>query len=90
MGLFSFIFGIVVVGIIGDTVAKVARAKTVGGGRQLDELRRQLEDQSQILASQEQQILELQERTDFMERLLAKNREQGLIDDRLPGQPPPK
>ena len=43
--------------------------------RRLAGLRQQLDDQASLLDHQGQQILELQERTDFMERLLAKSRE---------------
>ena len=76
MGMFSAIFGIVMLGIISDTVVKLAKARSGGASpRELAGLRQQLEDQASVLDHQGQQLLELQERTDFMERLLAKSRE---------------
>jgi hypothetical protein len=88
MGVLSFIFIIVMVAMVSDTAVKVIKARNAGGGRQVDDLRRLLDEQSDQLSHQQDQIAELQERTDFMERLLARTREQGLIDERLPDQPP--
>lgn len=41
----------------------------------LDELTRRLEEQANILGSQESQIQELQERVDFAERILTEARD---------------
>ena len=76
MGIFTAMFGIVLIGVLGDTIGKVIKARGAGPSpRQLADLRQQLEDQAAILEHQSQQILELQERSDFMERLVAKTRE---------------
>lgn len=80
MGFFSAIFGIVMLGIISDTITKVLKARGAAAPRELAALRQQLDEQAQVLDQQAQQLLELQERTDFMERLLAKTREGTAIN----------
>ncbi len=70
------VFGVAMLGIISDTVIKIMKARSGGASpREIAGLRQQLDDQATLLDHQGQQILELQERTDFMERLLAKSRE---------------
>ena len=87
MGIFTAMFGIVLIGVLGDTIGKVIKARGAGPSpRQLADLRQQLEDQAAILEHQSQQILELQERSDFMERLVAKTREGTALH---PGDPAP-
>lgn len=89
MGIFSAIFGIVLIGVIGDTIGKIVKARGAGPSpRQLADIRQQLEDQAGALDHQGQQILELQERSDFMERLLAKTREGTALNPANPAEPP--
>lgn len=77
MGIISAVVTIVLVAILGDTIAKIARARgqaprRVGG---LDDLQRQIEAQNEIISDQERRLVELNERTDFLERLLTNKQE---------------
>jgi len=78
------IFLIILAGILADTIVKIVKHR--GGSPQvraeLEELRRQLDDQANrltdaqaTLASQDAQLLEMQERLDFAERILAQGRD---------------
>lgn len=89
------IFGIIFIGIVADTVTKVAKGR--GGSKELkvlqaqvDELQRQADEQAAQLAdtdaelgSYAAQLEEMQQRLDFAERLLAQTRHQPQI----PGPP---
>jgi hypothetical protein len=77
MSLFNGLFVIVLAGIISETVVKIVRARmgSRGGAREIEDLKAQLEQAQAAIASQGEQIMELQERTDFMERLLAQSKE---------------
>ncbi len=75
MSFLGGLFLIIMASILADTIVKVARAR--GGGKdatrlrgEVEELTGRLEEQDAILSSQDSQILELQERLDFAERLL--------------------
>jgi hypothetical protein len=78
------IFLIIMVGILADTIVKIVKHR--GGSPQLraelEELRRQLDDQANrltdaqtILAGQDAQLQEMQERLDFAERILTQGRD---------------
>jgi hypothetical protein len=85
------IFILVLVGIVGDTIVKVAKSR--GGAAatkalrsELDELNQQLQDQSAALAdaqatiaAQAESLQELHERVDFAERVLAQSRDRGAL-----------
>ena len=80
MGFLEFIFGLIFIGIVGDTVVKVAKGR--GGSKavaqleaDVDELRGQLADAESAMAGHAQQLAEIQERLDFAERLLAQQRQ---------------
>ena len=89
MGLFSAVFGIVLIAVIADTIGKIVKARGAGPSpRQLADIRQQFEDQAAALDHQGRQILELQERSDFMERLLAKTREGTALNPANPAKPP--
>ncbi len=89
MNVITGIFLLVVFGIVSETIVKIAKARSAGRQlsrplqAELDELRRQLQEQGGVLAdtqatlnNQDQQLQELHERVDFAERLLAQHREQ--------------
>lgn len=95
MGILSALLILCVAGIVGDTLVKLAKARSGGGGKlqsRLDDLAGQVQDQAVALeaahtaiADQAAQIQELHERVDFAERLLTRSRDlQGLG----PGAPP--
>lgn len=91
MNVLVGIFILVMTGIVGDTIVKVAKAR-LGGGMakalrgELDDLAQQLQDQSAALAdaqstivAQAESIQELHERVDFAERILTQAREKGAL-----------
>jgi uncharacterized coiled-coil protein SlyX len=89
VGILSAVLIIAVAGIVGDTIVKLVKARSGGGGKlqsRLDQLTGQVMDQNAALeaahtaiADQAAQIQELHERLDFVERLLTQSREkQGL------------
>ena len=95
MGLLSAFLIIRVAGIVGDTIVKLVKARSGGGGKlesRLDQLTGQVMDQNAALesartaiADQAAQIQEWHERLDFAERLLTQSRErQGLGPRALP------
>jgi chromosome segregation ATPase len=75
--------------VAGETVIRVARARTGGTARlqpHLDQLRQQFDDQATALAEveshlagQEAQFRELHERLDFAERLLTQARDRSAL-----------
>jgi cell division protein FtsL len=78
------IFLIILVGILADTIVKIVkhRAGSPQLRAELQELRRQLDDQANrltdaqaTLANQDTQLLEMQERLDFAERILTQVRD---------------
>jgi capsule polysaccharide export protein KpsE/RkpR len=84
VGFMGGIFLIILVGILADTIVKIVkhRAGSPQLRAELEELRRQLDDQANrltdaqtILAGQDAQLQEMQERLDFAERLLTQGRD---------------
>lgn len=84
MGFMGGIFLIILVGILADTIVKIVkhRAGSPQLRAELQELRRQLDDQANrltdaqaTLANQDTQLLEMQERLDFAERILTQVRD---------------
>lgn len=84
MGIITAVFVIVLVGIVCDTIAKIA----TGGSRakafktlqaEIDELRAALAEAEGALNGQATQIEEMQQRLDFAERLLAQARQKPAI-----------
>ncbi|MGE0351924.1 MAG: hypothetical protein AB7Q69_01695 [Gemmatimonadales bacterium] len=87
VGVFTFIAAIILAGILGDTIVKVAKARSGGAdagklrgevdelSRDVEELTAGLADAQATIAGQDAQIVELQERMDFTERMLARTRE---------------
>ena len=84
MGFMGGIFLIILVGILADTIVKIVkhRAGSPQLRAELQELRRQLDDQANrltdaqaTLANQNTQLLEMQERLDFAERILTQVRD---------------
>ncbi|HSE68173.1 MAG TPA: hypothetical protein VLB12_14395 [Gemmatimonadales bacterium] len=84
MGFMGGIFIIIMVGILADTIVKIVKHRA--GAPQLrvelEELRRQLDDQANrltdaqaALAGQDAQLQEMQERMDFAERILTQVRD---------------
>jgi type IV secretory pathway VirB4 component len=85
------IFILAVMGIVGDTIVKVVRARSGAGAAkglrgEIDDLNQQLQDQSAaladaqaIIAAQAESIQELHERVDFAERILTQVREKGML-----------
>ena len=91
MNILIALFVLAVIGIVGDTIVKVAKARSGGGASkalrgELDDLGQQLQDQAAVLADAQATILaqadsiqELHERLDFTERILTQAREKGLL-----------
>lgn len=88
------VFIIILAGIVAGTIGEVAKAiaRRGGSGAQVAELKLQVEqyaaaveDARNTLADQAAQLVELQERVDFAERLLAQARDRIPLG---PGQPP--
>jgi cell division protein FtsL len=84
VGFMGGIFLIIFVGILADTIVKIVkhRAGSPQLRAELQELRRQLDDQANrltdaqaTLANQDIQLLEMQERLDFAERILTQVRD---------------
>jgi cell division protein FtsL len=84
VGFMGGIFLIILVGILADTIVKIVkhRAGSPQLRAELQELRRQLDDQANrltdaqaTLANQDTQLLEMQERLDFAERILTQVRD---------------
>jgi hypothetical protein len=95
VGFIGWIFLVIMAGILADTIVKIVKHR--GGSPQvraeLEELRRQLEDQANrltdaqaTLASQDAQLQEMHERLDFAERILIQGRDRpGLGAGPSPG-----
>ena len=90
MNVLLALFILAVTGIVGDTIVKVAKARSGGGSKalrgELDDLNQLVLDQSAALAdaqatiaAQADAIQELHERVDFAERILTQVREKGLL-----------
>jgi len=84
VGFMGGIFFIIMVGILADTIVKIVkhRAGSPQLRAELEELRRQLDDQANrltdaqtTLAGQDAQLQEMQERLDFTERILTQVRD---------------
>lgn len=84
MGFMGGILLIILVGILADTIVKIVkhRAGSPQLRAELQELRRQLDDQANrltdaqaTLSNQDAQLLEMQERLDFAERILTQVRD---------------
>lgn len=92
MGFLTALFVLCIVGVVGDTVVKVAKARGGAGALkamrgELDEVNQQLLDQSAaladaqaIIAAQAESIQELHERMDFAERIMTQARERGMLE----------
>ena len=91
MNVLIAIFVLAVLGVVGDTIVKVAKARSGAGTTralrgEIDDLTQLLQDQSAALAdaqatiaAQAESIQELHERVDFAERILTQAREQGML-----------
>ena len=87
----NFLLGLLIlciVGIVGDTIVKVAKSRSGAPAlrAQLDELSQQLQDQAAALADaqatiagQAEELLELHERVDFAERMLTQVRDRSVL-----------
>jgi chromosome segregation ATPase len=88
MGFMEVLLLIILAGIVGDTLTKVVKGRRPADPEvprlrgEIEELQRQLEEQAAGLADHDRQLLELQERVDFAERMLAQSRDR-------PGLPGP-
>jgi hypothetical protein len=84
MGFLEFVFGLIFIGIVGDTVVKVAGAKRQSKAitaleSEVDELRNALADAENAVNGHATQLAEIQERLDFAERLLAQQRQKPAL-----------
>ena len=87
MGVLGGLFIVIMAGILADTIVKIVKARSGGEvaerlREEVQELTRQVDEQAgalteaqAALATQEALLLELQERLDFAERVLAQSRD---------------
>ena len=88
MSVVTGVFIIIMAGIVGGTIAEIAKAWARRGASpavmaqlkgQVEQCRAALEEAQAALADQGAQVAELQERLDFAERLLAQARDRAAL-----------
>lgn len=101
MDLLTGIFVIILASIAGDTIAKIFKARSLArqGGvkrEELDQLKRQLQEQAAALVEAEQtvreqslQVEELHERLEFAERMLLEVRQRPSLGAGSDADPKP-
>jgi hypothetical protein len=84
MNVIVALFVLAAIGIVADTIVKVAKARSAGGAAkalrgELDEMGQQLADAQATILAQAESIQDLHERLDFTERVLTQAREKGQL-----------